>query len=507
MEITFNKRCEVLIIGGGAIGSATALESSSRGYNTILIEQNDFASGASSKSSKLIHGGVRYLEKAILNLDKAQFNLVKEALKERKLFLKNCSHLTKKLKFKTKCKSYFKLFYYYIGLKIYEFIAYKNFLCQTKLSLSKKEVSYCDGVFNDSKIVINILKKAQEFDTEIYNYSKLISFIYKNEKLIGAKIFLKEENRYMNIKADVIFNATGQNIDNIRKLDNKKSQNIAIFSKGSHIVLKNGYLSNDEAIFIPKTFDNRIVFIIPWQNYTLVGTTEIQEKQRKKVIASKEEKEYLLKYFNDYFNTNLTSKDILSSFSGYRTLIRQKKESQNIIREHLLEISKTNLISVAGGKWTTFRKISFEAIQTAIKNSFLQDSSSISEDLKITHEINISDLKSFTNDKELLRYLIDEYASNALKVLILAKKEDAFEKVHNDFLIIKAQIIYAIKEEFAKTIVDFLARRVRVTFLDKKKAIEMVEYVGNIFAKEFLWDKEKLKKSIIFAKKEIDELF
>ncbi len=506
MKVTFDKECEVLIIGGGAIGSAIALEASSRGYKTILFEQNDFASGASSKSSKLIHGGVRYLEKAILNLDKAQYNLVKEALKERSLFLNNSMHLSKKVKFTISCKNYFELIYYYLGLKTYEFIAYKNSLCKTTFSLNKMQVSYCDGIFNDSKMVINILKKAEEFNCQVYNYSKLFAFIYKEEKLIGAKIFLKEENRYINVKANAIFNATGQEIDEIRKCDNKNSLNIATFSKGSHIVLKDGYLKN-EAILIPKTSDNRVIFIIPWQNYTLVGTTEIQEDKQQNPMASKEEKEYLLNYFNSYFNTKLTQKDILSSFSGYRTLIKEEKQSQNIIREHIIEVSKTNLISIAGGKWTTFRKIGYEAIQVAIKNSFLQNSSSISKELKITQKIDIRSLKNLTKDEELLKYLIQEYASKAIEVLILAKEEQAFEKVHKDFLIIKAQILYAIKNEYAKTIVDFLARRVRVAFVDKNKAIQMVEYVGKVFAKELLWDKEKLKINIALAKKEINELF
>ncbi len=506
MSVTFEKECEVLIIGGGAIGSAIALEASSRGYKTILFEQNDFASGASSKSSKLVHGGVRYLQKAILTLDKSQYKLVKEALKERKLFLQNAKHLSKKLKFTTSCKNYFELLYYYIGLKLYEFIAYKNSLCKTTFSLKEKKVSYCDGIFNDSKMVINLLKKAQEYNAQIYNYSKLFAFIYKNKKLVGAKIFLKHENRYINIKADVIFNATGQDIDDIRKCDNEKAVNLAFFSKGSHIVLKNNYLK-DEVILIPKTSDNRVIFIIPWQNHLLVGTTEIAEEKQEKAVASNEEKLYLLKYFNSYFKTNLTQKDILSSFSGYRTLLKQEKQSQNIVREHIIEVSKTNLISIAGGKWTTFRKIGFEAIQTAIKNSFLPNSSSISQNLQITQETSINSLKIFTKDEELLCYLIQEYASKALEVLVLAKEEQAFEKIHKDFLIIKAQILYAIKQEFAKTIVDFLARRVRVAFVDKNKALQMVEYVGEVFEKELLWNKEKLKINIALAKKEINELF
>lgn len=522
MQIDFHDKYDIIIIGGGAIGSSIALDSASRGLKTLLIEQNDFSSGSSSKSTKLLHGGVRYLEQAIIKLEKKQLNLVFEALKERKHFLDNASFLSKKIGILTPIKKWYELPYYYLGLKIYDLISNNKSLGKTSI-LTKKQlqesilniknfpfaVKYYDGSFNDSKLNISILQTAQKYEAILKNYTQLQAFIYKDSKIKGIQVYDRLNKKEYLFKSNCIINATGHYIDIIRKLDNKNTKDLVEYSRGSHIIISNEKLKIKEAILIPKTSDKRVLFILPWENHILIGTTDIKCEFSKNLKISEEEKDYLLNHINKYFNEKIKKEDILSSWSGIRTLLKQELNSKDIIREHIIETSPTNLISIAGGKWTTARKIAEACMTLAIDKGLVKPlKECITNSIKLhgsyKSKIIIENKKLSENQILMLKNL---YGGNIYKVIQIAEEFNAYEKINKNYLYIKAQIIYAIKYEYVKMPLDFLARRIRLAFLNKKECFNSIEYVTNVICDYNNYDKNTKDKLIKNARVELDEIF
>ncbi|MGB5792976.1 glycerol-3-phosphate dehydrogenase/oxidase, partial [Poseidonibacter sp.] len=341
---------DMVIIGGGSTGSGIALDASTRGYKVLLLDKDDFASGTSSKSSKLIHGGVRYLEKAIKQFDKSQYNLVKEALSERNLFLKNAPHLAKTLKLDTPIYKWLDIAYVYIGLLIYRLISGSKkikdneYINKTVLSLTqpniKKEnlkgaISFYDGRFIDSRMVIALLQTAQYYGLEARNYNEVKSFLYdKENKISGLEIYNKLEDKRYTVKSNCIINASGANVDNIRKIDDNNCEEVMQLSSGIHIVIDKKVLPYYEGILIPKTSDGRVIFVLPYLEHCLIGTTDNKVDYTTSREASKEDIDYLINHVNEYFDIKIEDKDILSSWSGIRPLIKEdKKHTQELVRE------------------------------------------------------------------------------------------------------------------------------------------------------------------------------
>ena len=508
---------DIIIIGAGAVGSGISLDATLRGYKVLLLEKNDFASGASSKSSKLVHGGIRYLEKAIKGFDKAQYNLVKEGLEERAIFLKNAPLISQRIKINTPIFSYLNLFYTSIGLYIYKFIAGKKnlgknsflnkvvstlFFPNIKNEKLKGCLSFYDGSFLDSRMVISLLQTASLKGADVQNYCEVNDFLYdENQKINGVKYFDKMENKTYEVNSKSVINATGANVDNIRLLDDKKADEILALSSGIHIVVSKEFLTSKEGLLIPNTSDGRIIFILPYLNHCLIGTTDNKCDYEENIKVKEEEIEYLLNEVNIYFIRPLSKDDILSSWSGIRPLVKNdnKKHTQDIVREHIITSSKNALVSVVGGKWTTYRKMAEDTIDFMIRNKYLEKRKNCkTKKYRLsgneTKKDNLEKLISFypitKNTKESL---ITLYGSNATAVLNLANELDNFELINRNLPYLKAEIIYCIENEFVKKPIDFLSRRIGLCFIDKKASLSCVDVVCEEMAKLYNWNKKELK--------------
>ncbi len=510
---------DIIIIGGGAVGSYTALDATLRGYKVLLLEKDDFTSGASSKSSKLVHGGVRYLEKAILEFDKAQYNLVVEALKERAIFLKNSSNFSKRLNINIPSYSYLSLLKNYIGLYLYRFISGKNNLGKNHFlnkvvsfllfkNLKKDDlkgcISFYDGTFLDFKVVISLLQTAKQNGAELKNYCEVVDFVYdENQKIKGLNYFDKMKNETICVSSKVVINATGANVDNIRLIDDKNAQEILALSSGVHIVVPKEFLGTNDAILIPNTSDKRVIFILPYLNHCLIGTTDNKAVYSSFPKVESSEIEYLLNEVNRYFEKSIKKEDILSSWSGIRPLIKSNKElTQAINREHAIFTSKSNLISIAGGKWTTSRKMAQDLVDFLEKDKFLEKKESCkTQNFKLdgNHQSKelLKNLCSFYPiSKETKESLITLYGDNAIKILTLANEEKSFDLIHPNLPYLKVQIQYSIKEEFIKKPIDFLARRIGLCFINKKLSLKCVEVVCEEMAKVMDWNSQRKTEEI-----------
>ena len=525
------EKYDIVIIGGGAVGSGILLDATLRGYKVILLEKNDFASGASSKSSKLIHGGVRYLEKAIKDFDTAQYNLVKEGLLERYIFLKNASAISKKIKINIPSFSYINLFYTWIGLVIYKLVAAKknigdnSFVNKVLSSLYfpnlKKEklkgcLSFYDGSFLDSKMVITLLQTAISKGAIAKNYCEVSEFLYyENKKISGVKYFDKMEDKICEINCPCIINATGANVDNIRALDDKKSEDILALSSGIHMVVSKDFLFSDEALLIPNTSDGRIIFILPYLNHCLIGTTDNKCVYDENIKAKDEEIEYLLNEVNKYFVKPLEKKDILSSWSGIRPLIKNdnKNKTEQIVREHAINISKNGLISIAGGKWTTYRKMAEDMMNFLVDKNYLEKRKScetkkyklFSSDIKHTKLEKLISFYPITENTK--QSLITLYANASTIVLNIANELNNFELINEKLPYLKVEIIYCVEYEFVKKPIDFLSRRIGLCFINKEASLDCVETVCLEMGKLYNWEDERIKKEIAECKEYIYKNF
>ena len=531
MNQSFDESYDIVVIGGGATGCGIALDASSRGYKVLLLEKNDIASGTSSKSSKLIHGGIRYLEKAVLKLDKSQYDLVKESLGERYIFLKNASHLSNRLKINTPIYNWFELMYVYTGLFFYKLLSFSksigdnSYVNKTLLTLIQPNikqsnlvgaVSFYDGQFLDSRMALSLVQTAKLYEANIQNYHEVINFNYDSSNKMNSVNFKNSiTNKNYTVKSKCIINASGPSVDKIRILDDKKVDEVLSLTSGIHIVVDKKYLPFDEAILIPKTKDGRIIFILPYLGKCLIGTTDNKTNYVEELHASQSSKEYLLSHVNEYFDMKLTLDDIDSSWCGIRPLLKPKKnkDSQNIVREHQILESASGLVSIVGGKWTTYRKMSEELVNYCILNKKLEDKGPSKTkklklygskiDVKITRKL----LDSYNISSNTKKSLIELYGDKAIDVLDVARKFNSFDLICNDLPYLKAEVIYSIKYEFVKKPIDFLARRIGLCFLDKEKSLSCVKVVCEVMSIILIWDKERIKKEIYETQSLISKLF
>ena len=515
---------DIIIIGGGCVGSGIALDSTLRGYKVLLLEKNDFASGASSKSSKLIHGGVRYLEKAIKELDGSQYNLVIEGLEERFYFLKNAPYFSKKLKINIPIYSYLNLIYTFFGTFIYKLIAKNKSLGKnhflnkvvSKLLFSniKQEnlkgiMSFYDGTFLDFKMVISLLQTAFQNGAVVKNYCEVIEFLYdENNKISGVKYFDKIENKSYEINSKVIINATGANTDNMRILDDKDSKEILALSSGIHIVVSKDIFNINEGILIPNTSDGRVIFILPYLNHFLIGTTDNKTIYEENPKVKNQEIDYLLNEINKYFEKSIKKEDILSSWSGIRPLVKNenKNETQQLVREHIITTSKNGLITIAGGKWTTYRKMAEKLVDFLVDVKHLEkqkDCETKKHKLfgNSSNEIELDKLMNFypisKATKESLKTL---YGSSCTQILNIANEKDDFELINPNLPYLKAEIAYCITYEFVKKPIDFLSRRIGLCYVNKKSALDCVDIVCEEMGNLLSWDDELIQKEKVECK-------
>ena len=373
---------DVCIIGGGATGVGCALDAALRGLKVILIEKDDFGAATSSRSTKLFHGGVRYLEQAVKKLDLEQFRMVNKALQERRTLIKNAPHLAQPLALLTPCYSWFEGFYYNIGLKIYDFLAGKTNLApsewlskdqslkritQLKGDRLSSSVLYYDGQFDDARYTLALAKTASEKEAVLLNHVEALEFGQNTEGVLESlKVRDILKNQEMTIRAKVFINATGPFSDAIRLMANPKAGKRMRVSKGVHLVLPRDSMGGDTAILIPKTDDGRVIFMIPWQRRILVGTTDEEcALTEKDIPLENDDVDYLLKYVNRYLSKTITKDQIRSGFGGLRPLLQADPtaDSKSLVRDHEVETcKKSGLVSIMGGKWTTYRLMAKDTI-------------------------------------------------------------------------------------------------------------------------------------------------
>lgn len=491
---------DVLIIGGGATGLGTAIDAASRGFTTLLVEQEDFAKGTSSRSTKLVHGGVRYLAQG-------DIGLVKEALKERGLLLQNAPHITKNESFVIPCYSYFRGLFYAAGLKAYDWLAGSLSLGRPKLIRKKKVVSrlpgiktdklkcgvlYHDGTFDDARLAINLAQTAIENGATALNYCKLTALNKNtNGKIYGALVVDAETGVQYEIKAKVVINCTGVFADDILQMDLPGSKTIIRPSQGIHLVLDSSFYPGDDALMIPHTSDGRVLFAIPWHRKVLLGTTDTPlESHSLEPRALDTEVAFILNTAGKYLTRQPEIADVLSVFAGLRPLAATEENNQKtkeISRSHKIVIADSGLVTVIGGKWTTYRKMAEDTLAKIMKRKMLPPKKCVTHHLKI-HGYQ----QSTSNDSPLSAYGSD---AQAIKELIHANA--AWGKSLDDTAqVIKAQVIWAIRNEMARTVEDVLARRTRILFSDAKTAIGITPEVAQIMKEEMGCDEAWKKQQV-----------
>lgn len=495
--LTEAKEWDVVVIGGGASGLGVALDSVTRGYRTLLLEQVDYAKGTSSRSTKLVHGGVRYLAQG-------HIDLVREALHERGLLIKNASHLVDNQAFVIPNYKWWDNFFYSFGMKIYDFLS-------GKLSFGKSEwisraetvkrlptiktkhirggILYHDGQFDDSRLAVNIAQTAIEQGATLLNHFKVMELI-KNEqgKLNGVVAQDGETDMVYQIKSKVVINATGVFSDAILQMDKPSAKNSIRPSQGIHLVLDRSFLPSNTAIMIPKTSDGRVLFLVPWHQRVLVGTTDtLLDSHRLEPIALEEEVNFILSTANEYLTKEVNRSDVLSIFAGLRPLAAPEdgsEKTKEISRSHKILVSDSELVTITGGKWTTYRRMAEDTIDKAIALGKLPKAICQTSDLPIhgaDGEANRDNhLYVYGNEQETLEKLI-------------ASSSQMAEKVHPRLEFTMAEIHWAIHHEMARTIEDVLARRVRILFLDARAAIEVAPKVADMLMKA-LHKNEKWKQ-------------
>lgn len=491
---------DIIVIGGGASGLGTALDAASRGFKTLLLEQHDFAKGTSSRSTKLVHGGVRYLQQG-------DISLVLEALRERGLMLQNAPHLVKNLSFIIPNYEWWGGPFYTVGLKMYDMMAGKLGLGPSK-SLSLEEtiksiptlvreglrggVIYHDGQFDDARMAVSLALTCADYGGTVLNYMQVTGLIKDDDDLIkGVEALDLENNEKYTLNAKAVVNAAGVWVDKVMQMDDPMAEDMIRPSQGVHLVLDKSFLQSKHAIMIPHTSDGRVLFAVPWHNRVIVGTTDtLVNEASLEPRALEEEVEFILNTAGLYLNKVPTRKDVKSIFAGLRPLAAPKGDdtsTKEISRHHKVLISISGLITLTGGKWTTYRKMGQDAVDNAVLLAGLPERKSITENLLIhsySQNSSLDDIDSvYGTDLPAMRAIADE-----------DKKYQGM--LSKELQITKAHLIWAIREEMCRTVEDFLARRTRALFLDARESIQMCSQTASLMAEEMHMDDQWVKRQI-----------
>jgi glycerol-3-phosphate dehydrogenase len=478
---------DVLIIGGGATGLGIAVDAITRGYTTALVEAGDFAQATSSRATKLVHGGVRYLASG-------QIHLVYEALHERAVMVRNAPHLVHPLPFIMPAYHAWEIPYYGIGLKLYDLLSGKSTLGPTKI-LGRKStlelipglkpeglsggVLYHDGQFNDARLALALARTAADHGALIANYTRCVRFTRSEDgKLTGAVLRDEETAAEITIRARVIINATGIFTDDIRHLDRPNIPDLLSVSRGTHIVVHAQILGGDNAILVPKTDDGRVIFLIPWEGRVVIGTTDLPAPTSVMEPGHTDaEIDYLLELANLYLAEPIDRTSILSVFSGLRPLVTGKSDSTaRLSREHHIDTSPSGLITVAGGKWTTYRRMAEDTLDFAIKQGALPTRKCVTDTIP---------LRGATATPTSTDHYLREYGTDTSAIEALAAADTSLAKtIDPDLPYTFAEVVYAVREENARTLEDVLARRTRALLLDARAAIRCAPQVAAIMSRE-----------------------
>jgi glycerol-3-phosphate dehydrogenase len=511
---------DLCIIGGGATGAGCALDAQLRGLRTVLVEAADFASGASSASTKMAHGGVRYLQEAVTSLDAKQFRFVDHSLHERRTLLRNAPHLSRPLQFLIPCPTHFQQIYYGIGVKIYDWIAGSERLIPSRFLSRKKAldllpalhpqrtaaaVSYSDGQFDDARYNLALIASFRKEGGVAVNYARVASFDRDPAgKIISAVVEDRLSGQSFRVRASAFVNATGPYSDAVRLLASPNATPRMRPSKGVHILLALDDFPDDTALLVPKTEDGRVIFAIPWQGRLLVGTTDDAIAPDAPLNVTGEEVEYLLRQLNPYLARPRTAAEVVSTFAGIRPLVASPgvRDTKALIRDDEVEVDvASGLISILGGKWTTYRLMAERTIDRVESRMGHQLAPCRTRDYALlgAHGYREDFWRTLTSrvSKETALHLSSKYGTCADRVLDLIEEEpDLANPLLDGAPQIRAQVVYAAREEMAETLEDVLARRTGLQFHGIQEALAAARPTAELLARESRWPTSKLEQEI-----------
>jgi glycerol-3-phosphate dehydrogenase len=484
---------DMIIIGGGATGVGVAVDAASRGYEALLLEQHDFGKGTSSRSTKLVHGGVRYLEQG-------NVSLVMEALRERGILRQNAPHLVSDLAFVVPRYDWWEAPFYGIGLKVYDLLAGKYGFGASQL-LSKEQtlerlptikqeglrggVVYFDGQFDDARLLINLAQTAADHGATLLNYFPVTSVSKNADGFVdGVTARDLETGREVRATSKVVINATGPFTDSVRRMADPAATPMIAPSQGIHLVFDRSFLPGNSAIMVPHTSDGRVMFAIPWHGHTVVGTTDTPIAAASlEPRALPEEIDFILETAARYLHKPPTRADVLGVFVGIRPLVKSGDASRTaaLSRDHTIHIDSTGLLSIAGGKWTTYRAMAEDCVNHAATLSRLPERPSA------TLHMNIHGFRKHSGKDKTLA----PYGSDAGKIQKLMREDRSLKgPLHPALSYYQAEVVWAARYEMARTVEDVLARRTRALFLNAQAASEAAPLVASLMAKELGFGRE-----------------
>ncbi|RWR91579.1 glycerol-3-phosphate dehydrogenase SDP6, mitochondrial-like protein [Cinnamomum micranthum f. kanehirae] len=535
---------DILVIGGGATGCGVALDAASRGLRVGLLEREDFSSGTSSRSTKLIHGGVRYLEKAVFNFDYGQLKLVFHALEERKQVIENAPHLCHALPCMTPCFDWFEVIYYWMGLKLYDLVAGRRLLHLSRYYSAEESVElfptlakqghgrslkgtvvYYDGQMNDSRLNVGLACSAALVGAAVLNHAEVISFIKDGatDQIIGARVRDNLSGKEFDTYAKVVVNAAGPFCDSVRKMADKDAPSMICPSSGVHIILPDYYSPEGMGLIVPKTKDGRVVFMLPWLGRTVAGTTDSSTTITLLPEPHEDEIQFILDSISDYLNVKVRRTDVLSAWSGIRPLAidPSAKNTESISRDHVVCEDYPGLITITGGKWTTYRSMAEDAVNAAIKSGKLKPSSGcVTNSLCIVggegwHPASFTVLaQQFVRmkkshggkvvpgimDSAAAKHLAHAYGTLGERVAMIAQNENLGKRLAHGYPFLEAEVAYCARHEYCESAIDFIARRCRLAFLDTDAAGRALPRIIQILSAEHKWDKARQKQELQKAK-------
>lgn len=492
---------DIAIIGGGATGMGVAVDAAARGFDVVLVEAHDFGKGTSSRSTKLVHGGVRYLEQG-------NVSLVMSALKERGLLRQNAPHLVHDLAFVVPNYSWWEAPFYGIGLKLYDLLAGKYGFGASKL-LSREEtlerlpalepeelrggVVYYDGQFDDARLLIHLAMTAVEHGATVVNYCPATSLLRDDEGYVNGLTARDDETgEEFTIKARIVVNATGVFTDSIRRMADPNADQLVVTSQGIHLVFDPSFLRSDTALMVPRTSDGRVLFVIPWHGHAVAGTTDTPvDAPSLEPRAFEEEIEFILETAGRYLSRQPTRADVLSVYVGLRPLVKGEGKTSALSRDHVIDVDRSGLLTITGGKWTTYRHMAEDCVDHAITLGKLRDEVCPTKNLHIHGYMeNAGELGD-----------LEVYGADAARILALAEANPALgQRLHPSLPVIGAEIVWAAREEMARSAEDALARRTRALFLNASAAMEMAGTAAALMASELGRDHDwALKQTTAFC--------
>ncbi|PWN25176.1 DAO-domain-containing protein [Jaminaea rosea] len=524
---------DLLVVGGGATGTGVAVDAATRGLSVALVEKDDFGAGTSSKSTKLIHGGVRYLQKAVFELDYGQYKMVKEALHERKTFLHIAPYLSEHLPIMLPVYRYWQIPYYWAGTKMYDLLAgSENMESSYVLSRGKAmeafpmlksdglagAVVYYDGQHNDTRMNIALALTAVHHGAIVANHTEVVKLHKRDvpgkeeQQICGATVRDVLTGETIDVKCKGVINATGPFSDAIRKLDFPTAQEIVAPSSGVHITLPGYYSPRGMGLIDPQTSDGRVIFFLPWQGNTIAGTTDTAAPVEAHPLPKEEEIQWILDEVRNYLSPDIKVRrgDVLSAWSGLRPLVRDPaaKDTQSLVRNHMINVSASGLLTIAGGKWTTYREMAEQTVDRAVEEFNLKPvRGCVTKETRLmgshgwSKTMYVKLLQRFGLETDVAKHLSSTYGDRAWSVCSLAEATGQRWPVHGVRLdplypYIEAEVRYACRSEYAQTVQDFVARRTRLSFLNTEATVQALPRIIDIMASELDWSTQRQEEEL-----------